>query len=328
MFVGYSIRALTDTPGQTSSNWAPMNAGLGYIPENVSNKENTTIDTSTTKYPTVNLLKTGLDTKQPLDATLTALAAYNTTGFLVQTAADTFAGRTLIAGSSKVDIVNGAGTAGNPTIDVVPANFTGIPQSGVTSLTSDLALKASIAQLPYDISSYPRVGAAITIPLVGKSSAFTSTVADTAYGIWMPRSSTPVTVSDIIFNVIGTGTATNARVAIYNGAVGQTVGSLVYGSGAIDVTSMGNKTDTGPNDVLAVTAYGYWLFLLTDGVFNFNGVLATSTINTLGYDASLNGYTHITIAQAYGAFPSTFAGSPTYQTTSVPLIYLGLSAIS
>jgi trimeric autotransporter adhesin len=38
---------------------------LGFIPENVANKENTTIDTSATKYPTVNLLKTGLDTKEP-----------------------------------------------------------------------------------------------------------------------------------------------------------------------------------------------------------------------------------------------------------------------
>ena len=38
---------------------------LGFTPENIANKENTTIDTSTTKYPTVNLLKTGLDAKAP-----------------------------------------------------------------------------------------------------------------------------------------------------------------------------------------------------------------------------------------------------------------------
>lgn len=36
---------------------------LGFTPEDAVNKENTTIDTSTTKYPTVNLLKTGLDAK-------------------------------------------------------------------------------------------------------------------------------------------------------------------------------------------------------------------------------------------------------------------------
>ena len=34
---------------------------LGFTPEDEANKENATIDTSTTKYPTVNLLKTGLD---------------------------------------------------------------------------------------------------------------------------------------------------------------------------------------------------------------------------------------------------------------------------
>lgn len=57
-----------------------------------------------------------LDTeKQPLDATLTSLAAFNTNGFIVQTAADTFAGRTLSAPAAGLTITNPAGTAGNPT---------------------------------------------------------------------------------------------------------------------------------------------------------------------------------------------------------------------
>ena len=39
---------------------------LGFTPENVANKENTTLDTSTTKYPTNNLVKTNLDLKANL----------------------------------------------------------------------------------------------------------------------------------------------------------------------------------------------------------------------------------------------------------------------
>lgn len=76
-------------------------------------------------------LVSDLAAKQPLDSTLTALAAYNTDGILTQTAADTFVGRTITGTSNRITITDGNGVAGNPTIDI-SSSYVG--QNTITTL--------------------------------------------------------------------------------------------------------------------------------------------------------------------------------------------------
>lgn len=88
-------------------------------------------DAITISESQVTNLTTDLAAKQSLDATLTALAAYNTNGLVTQTGADTFTGRTLTGTLNRIDITNGNGVSGNPVVDI-SSNYVG--QNTITTL--------------------------------------------------------------------------------------------------------------------------------------------------------------------------------------------------
>lgn len=80
-----------------------------------------------------------LDNKQPLDATLTRLAALAGTGIVVETGADTFTNRTLVAPAAGITITDAGGIAGNPTFALANdlAAIEGLTTTGYVVRTGD-----------------------------------------------------------------------------------------------------------------------------------------------------------------------------------------------
>lgn len=120
--------------------------------ENVDN-------TSDIDKPISQSTQEALDTKQPLDSTLTALSNFNTNGILTQTSQDSFTGRT-ITGTSPISVTNGNGVSGNPIISHV--------NSGVVASTY-----GSSSQVP-----------AITVNSTGHVTNVTNNDVDKLYDHW------------------------------------------------------------------------------------------------------------------------------------------------
>lgn len=191
---------------------------------------------------------------QAYDATLAALAAYNTNGIVTQTAADTFTGRTITSGSG-VAVTNGSGVAGNPTIGM-----------DINSLTADAAPDGAADYVAtYDASAgtHKKVllnnlpaavggsGKVLQVVQVVKSDTF-STASTTLVDITgMSATITPVSAAnkilvlvDMKFNSGGnTATASLLRgsTEIY---IGDTAGSRTRGS-AMDRTNENTSNGSG-----------------------------------------------------------------------------------
>lgn len=111
-------------------------------------------------------LQTALDGKQAADSDLSAIAALSSTGFVVRTGSGTAAARS-IAGSGAVQVSNGNGASGNPTISVDAASTSAagivelataaeaVDGSDTQRAVTPAGLAAKFIIDPVDESAYP-----------------------------------------------------------------------------------------------------------------------------------------------------------------------------
>lgn len=280
-------------------------------------------------------LQAALDAKQNLDATLTALASFNTNGILVQTAPDTFAGRTIVAGTSKLTITNGSGVSGNPTIDVVESNFTGIPQSAVTNLVSDLASKLSANQtitlsgdvtgsgatsittiIAADSVSFTKMQNISTGKLLGRSTAGSGDIEEISLGSGLVLTGGVLDASGTGSAVWGTITGTLSDQtdlqAALDAKLGYTLisGKVWIGNGSNVATGVDLSQDAVVDNAGAVTVQGLLgeaLPALSTGLLAWDGAalawdstayLTGNENITISGDASGSGTTAITLTLA------------------------------
>lgn len=131
----------------TSTDWNTFNNkqnALGFAPENLANKENTTLDTSTTKYPTNNLVKTNIDLKVNKTQTIagTALSGnitqdnitgLSTTGIVKRTGVNTLA---IATGGTDYVAPNASITGATKT--KITYDSKGLVTTGADATTADI----------------------------------------------------------------------------------------------------------------------------------------------------------------------------------------------
>ncbi len=117
---------------------------------------------------------------QAYDATLQALAGYNSDGFLVQTASDTFAARS-VAVATGLSISNGNGVAGNPTIGYdINALTADASPVGSTDYVLSFDASAGVAKKVL-MDDLPGGGGGTIGPTAGGTGLTTYTTGDTLY---------------------------------------------------------------------------------------------------------------------------------------------------
>ena len=215
-------------------------------------------------------IQTQFSNKQPLDATLTALAAYNTNGLFTQTAADTFTGRTITGTANEVTVTNGDGVAGNPTLSLATGiDATKIADGSVTS-TEFQYINTLSSNAQTQLNNKQGLDATLTaLAAYNTDGLLTQTAADTFVGRTL------------------TGTANEVTVTNGNGVAGNPTFSLASG---IDATKIADGSVTS-------TEFQYINTLTSNAQTQIDGKAAnTEAFVTLGTTSGLTNERSLAVA--------------------------------
>lgn len=238
---------------------------------------------------------------QAYDAGLAALAVFNTNGILVQTANNTFAGRTATGTANEITITNGDGVSGDPTWSLPTAltftgkTVTGGTFSGPTISGSPTAAAATWTNLgtvtTADINGGTIdgtiIGGAATAAISGTTGTFSATVTGSSF------------VGVAAANV-ALATASANSIFLRPNGVASTMGQIALAStGAVTLNGTLNTTSGG-------SLTGTWSNLGTVTTIDINGGTLDGTV--IG-GASAAAGTFTTLNSTGGALNGTIGGT-------------------
>jgi len=198
---------------------------------------------------------------------LAALEALASTGIAVRSASDTWVQRSIVSANSKITVANGDGVSGNPTLTIVEANFTGIPESAVTNLVTDLAGKQPLDATLTSLAAFNTNG------------LLTQTAADTFTGRTLTGPAAGITVTN------GNGVAGNPTLALANDLAAVE---------ALAANGMAVRTATDTWTVRTITAG------TAISISNGDGIAGNPTITNTGVTSAVAG-SNISVSGATGA---------------------------
>lgn len=278
--IGDWIRALTDSPGQTSSNWGVVEGNFGYVPENVANKATSLASPDNIKYPSTAAVSTALGGYLPL-------TGGTLTGPLNGTIA-TFSGNATINGGS-IDINPSSGQSnitlrsGNTFRGFIEGNSSGGLSFGAGPSATIYATITSTGNVGIGTTS---PGYNLDVNGTGRFSGTTTLSSLSGTGTRMVVADpSGVLSTQAIPSGGGGGSVTGVAVATANGLSGTSDGASVVPTLTLSTTVNGMIKGNGTSLSAAVAGTDYTTPSSTETFTNKSGNISQWT-NDIGYITS------------------------------------------